>query len=106
APVAAELGLQLLALLLAHHVELQLDRADAVDLGDGVDDVPTDGVLHRAAGHCEIDADPHRAVRGDVDALDHAEVGDGAPDLGVDDGGEGGRYLFLGWCHRSLGTPG
>ncbi len=104
AAVAAQLGLQDLALLGAHDVELDLDARHAFDLADGGGDVAGDGVLHRTAGHGEVDADAHRPVGSDLDALDHVEVRDRAADLGVDDGGERRRHQFLGRCHRSLGT--
>ena len=78
--------------------EKALKAADAVDAADGGVGALDEGALHRAAGDGEVD--PHRdiAVVGDVDGLDHADLGDRAPDLWILDAGEGGADLCFGDC--------
>ncbi len=55
-----------------------------------VGDPAGDGVLHRAAGHGQVDRDLDLAVVEDADVLDHAQLGDRTVDLGVLDTGECG----------------
>jgi hypothetical protein len=93
---AAQGLLEVGALLGGHHAELEVDRGDAFDGGHGRRDVAVDGVLEGAAGHREQHLDRHPAVVGDVDGLDHVELGDGALDLGVVDRGERGVDLLEG----------
>src|SRR5690606_16129556 len=50
----------------------------------------------------EIDADPHHPVRGDVDALDHVEIGDRPADLRVVDRGQRRPDRFSGGSHGSM----
>ncbi len=76
---AAQLALQLAALLLAHHVEFDPDRGHAGQRADGAGHVAGDGVAQRAAGDRQPHVDPDRAVGGDLDVLDHPQFGDGPP---------------------------
>ena len=62
--------------------------ADALDRRHRVGDVAGQGVLHRAAGHGQQHGDADPAVVTDRDVVDHADLGDRSPDLGVVDGGE------------------
>src|SRR5262249_52434676 len=75
--------------------------------GDGGGDVAGDGVAQRAAGDCEIYLNPDVAVGGDVDALDHAQIGDRPPDLGVIDPRQRRGHLLgagrRGGCCRAHG---
>ncbi len=93
---AAQPALQLAALLLAHHVEVDLDPADAGQLADGAGDVAGDGVAQRAARHRQPDVDPDGPVGRDLHVLDHAQLGDRAVDLGVVDAGQGLGHLLDG----------
>jgi hypothetical protein len=86
--VADERGPQLLALRLVHHVELDLDGADAGHGTDGLDHARGDRVAHGAAGDGEPHRDPCDAVD-DLARLHHLQVGDRAADLGVLDRREG-----------------
>src|SRR6266480_7327507 len=51
-------------------------------------------VTERAAGHGEVHLDPDLAIGTDVDALHHAELGDGTPDLRVVHPGQRGSHLL------------
>jgi hypothetical protein len=82
-PPAAQLGLQGLALLIAHHVQVHADRGHARQFADRRGDLADDGVPQRAPRHGQPHLHAHRPVRRDVDALDHAKLGDGPVDLGV-----------------------
>ena len=86
---AAQILLELLALLVRHHPEGDVDAAHAVDAGDRRRGVAGQGVLHRASGDGEQDR--HGDLPGgiDVDGLDHPELGDRTADLRVVDGGQG-----------------
>ena len=81
---AAQLGLQGPPLLVAHHVELDADRGHAGQLADRRGDVPGDGVTQRAPRHGQPYLHQHDPIARDVDVLDHAELGDGPPDLGIE----------------------
>ncbi len=89
-------GLQVLALLLAHHVELDPDAGHAGQRRHRAGDPAGDGVAHRAAGHGQVDADGDEPVVADLDGLDHAELGDRAADLWVVDAGQRGQHLLAG----------
>ena len=81
---AAQLRLQVGALLLAHDAELEREFADAVDAVHGAGDVALQRVAHRAARDGEEDLQ-RQATAVDLDGVDHAEFGDRAADLGVVD---------------------
>ena len=91
---AAERGLHVLALLLAHHVELDPHAGHAGERRHRPGDPGGDRVPHRAAGHGQVHADGHDAVGADLDGFDHAEFGDRAADLGVVDAGQRGHHLI------------
>ena len=76
ARVAAQLLAQFGALLVVHHVEADLDRAGARHIGDRGRHLLGDLGLLRARLGGQVDPDVHAAVGVDVDALDHAELGD------------------------------
>ncbi len=86
---AAQLLLQRVALLGAHHVELDGHGHHAGQRPDRGGDVLGEGGLHRAAGDREVQRDVDVPVGAHRDVLHHAQLGDGAADLGVVDGGEG-----------------
>ena len=54
-------------------------------LADGRGHVTGDGLLERAAGHGQQDGEGDDTGVGDLDGVDHAEVGDRPLDLGVVD---------------------
>src|SRR6202042_1380562 len=97
---APERGLQLAALLLAHHVQLDPDSPHAVELADRGGHVPGDGVAQRTAGHGQEDVDPDGTVASHLDVLDHAEIGDRTVDLRVVDAGERLGDLLYCWRRR------
>ena len=95
AALGAQVRRQLLAFLVGHRPEHDLDVVDVGQLHDRVGDVAGDAVLERAARHGQLDA------HGDAPALDHhlvdhAELGDRLVDLGVVDGRQNGENLVLG----------
>jgi hypothetical protein len=85
---ASQRSLQGPPLLLAHHVELDPDPGHPVELAHRGRDITSDLVAQRAAGHGQPDIDPHGPIGGDVNVLDHAELGDRTVDFGVADTGE------------------
>ena len=101
-PVAAALQLdaQGLAVLVAHHGELDGDARHARERGDGAPHPVGDLVLQRAARDGQGDEDGHVAVGGRVDRAHHAELDDGAVDLRVLDGTEGLDDLVSREGHR------
>jgi hypothetical protein len=72
-------------LLVAEHVEPDVDRRDAVQLRDALRDGLLEVVTNRAAGRGQRDDDLDAPVLLDLDRADHAEVHYRAPQLGVDD---------------------
>ncbi len=99
AGIAVERAPELLAIVVGHHGELELDRLDTVELRGGVGDPTLDLALQRAAGNGQRDEHPDDTVVADLDAAQHAELDDGAVELRVLDGSEGFDDLFLGDCH-------
>ena len=81
--VAAQQGLQSLALLGAHHVELDDHGRDATEAGDRCRHPLGQGVLHRAPRDRQVDRDSRSAVGVDGRGLDHPDVGDRPVDLRV-----------------------
>ena len=84
AGIAAQLLAQLGALFVVHHVQADLHRAGAGNVGDRFGYAFDDFGLFRAGGDGQVDPDEHAAVGRDVDAFDHPEFGDGTPQFGVD----------------------
>ena len=76
------------ALVLGHLVVLDRDLADAGEAGDLRADVGPDLAPQRAAGGGERDLDHDVAVGRDPDVVDHPEVDDRGPQLGVEDPGQ------------------
>ena len=79
---------QLLAVVIGHHGELEVDASDAVEWRDGVGDASCDLVAQRAAGDGEGDEDPDSSVVVQVDVAEHPEVDDRSVQLRVLDGTE------------------
>jgi hypothetical protein len=104
---AAELGDEARALLLAHRGERDLDPGDALERRERRGDVVRDAVLQRAALDRDQDVHPHEAAL-DLDALEHADVFDRAPDLGVVHASERLADLVLGddLCDQAGNLPG
>ena len=92
---AAQVAAQGGPLLVIHHAHTHLDVGDALQRTDLLAGVSGDGVLERAAGHGQQDADGDDAGVTDLDGLHHAEVGDGLTDLRVDDASERLAHLVL-----------
>jgi hypothetical protein len=93
---SAQLALEFLALLLAHHIQVDLDPGHARQLADRRGHVPGDGIAQRAAGHGQVDIDPDHAALAHGDVLDHPELGDRTVDLGIVDPRQGLRDLLGG----------
>ena len=106
--VAAQGGAKLRALLVAHDPQGHVDTGDSLDSQERGSGVLGEGVLERAARDRQQNRDGGTPGVVDRDRLDHAELGDGLADLGVDDLGEGGEEGVLRWnWHDSmLGQPG
>ncbi len=89
---AAQHGPQLGPLLRAHHAHRHVHRGHPGHAGRRRGDVAGQGVLERAARRRQVEADGDeraaRPVRADVDRPHHAEVGDRAADLRVEDAGQ------------------
>jgi hypothetical protein len=103
ARVAVQALAQVLALLVGHHGELEVDARHALERGDGAVDAALDLVAQRAPRHGEGDQDTDAAVGADVDRAQHAEVDDRAVQLGVLHGAQCVDDLVVGDGHaRSL----
>ena len=87
-PASAEMATQLGTLLVVHHIEFHIDVPHARDGAHGQRHALRDGVAHGASRDGEVDRHLD-TVALDVDGLHHAEIGDGAMDLGVLDASEG-----------------
>jgi hypothetical protein len=99
-----QLPLQCLALLGAHHVELDLDAGHPGDALDRRGHLAGDLVAHRAAGDRQEHLDPDLAARLDPHRLDHAQLGDRPADLRVVHGGQCGVHQIgrRGGGHASM----
>ena len=86
--MTAEKLLQVGALFVAHDVELDIYRRHVGHLLDRFDDPIGDGAAHRTALDGEVDADIDDTTVVDVDALEHADLGDRPMDFGVVNGCE------------------
>ena len=85
---AAQFGLELAPLFLAHHVQIHAYGGDTRQLADRGRYLPGDRVTQRAAGHGQENAHQHHSARRDLDALHHAQIGDRPVDLGIVHGGQ------------------
>ena len=93
---AAQLRHQVLALILVHLAEDDLDALARIQDGPHRSpDIGVDAVLQRAAGDREQHVHADDPVV-DLDALEHPNVLDGLADLGVEDLSKGLSNLFLG----------
>ena len=90
---ASEHGAQGGALVLVHHAQFDAYGAHTLDLPHGHRHVVAESVLERAASRGQQDPDRDACVGVDGDVVDHAEIGDRALDLGVENGVEGGTDL-------------
>ncbi len=94
--VAVQRAAEVLAILVAHHGELEVDRLDAVELRGGLGHPPLDLALERTARHGEGDEHADDAVVADRHPAQHAEVDDRAVQFGILDRAEGVDDLFFG----------
>ena len=96
AGVAVERAAQVLAILVAHHGELEVDRLDSVELCGGLGHPPLDLALERTARHGQRDQHADDTVVADRHTAQHAEVDDRAVQLGVLDWAQSVDDLFFG----------
>ena len=82
---AVQLDAQLLALLVGHHRELEVDVVTPSSVRERAADPVLDLVAQRAAGDGEGDEDVGRAVGVEFGSAQHAEVDDRAVQLGIFD---------------------
>ena len=94
--VAVQRAAQVLAVLVGHHGELEIDRVDTVEFGGGVGHTPLDLGLQRTSRHGQCDQHADDAVAHDRDAAQHAEIDDRAVQFGVLDGTQGLDDLLFG----------
>ena len=87
--VSAQGFLQFRALFVAHDIEVNVDSLDVRHLHDRVDHPIGDRAAHGAAFDRQIDPDLDHPAFSDVDALEHAYLGDRSIDLRIIDSGEG-----------------
>jgi len=101
--VAVQHGAERGPLVVGHDREVEVDRVDAVEGGDGpihpVGDLGPEG----AAGDGERHGHGHAAAV-DLDAPDHVELDDAAVQLGVLDRAEGLEDLVFGDGHHAPGS--
>ena len=88
--------LQAALLLVAEHVEADLDRGHPLERGDLLGDRLLEVRADRAARRGQGDDDLDPAVVADLDRAHHPQLDDRAPQLGVDHGAEALGDLFLG----------
>ena len=96
AGIAVQALAELLAVVVGHHGELEVDASDPVERCDGVGDASCDLVAQRAAGDGEGDQDPDPPVVAEVDVAQHPEVDDRSVQLRVLDGPESVDDLLAG----------
>ena len=84
--IAVQLQPQRLTLLVGHHREVEDDGANAVEGLDGRRHPLLDLGAQRAPGDREGHSDADGSVASQVDVAHHAEIDDGAPQLGILDG--------------------
>ena len=85
---SAQQLLQLGALIVVHDIEVDIHFRDVRNLHDRIDNPVGDGRAHRAPLDRQIDTDLDHPALADVDALEHADLGDRSINLWVVDGCE------------------
>ena len=96
---AVQLDPQVLALLVGHHREVELDVGDAVECGDGVGDPILDLVAQGASGDGEGDQDVGGAGVVELGPPEHPEIDDRAVQLRILDRSQRFDELVVRDCH-------